>query len=230
MPRNATLIGSTGMTALIGRIPIKGQVEDPYPLKVIVGSDNLAANGLEIPGVDGMIFSGTAIGDWALSCVRGTLHSVTFVFDDGTIRTLSSDDQGVQRKEQQSAQAQGARPPPPGRLRHRQQGHPAATGGGPTMREVYDAHFEKTRQRRTEGARRERGVRGPGHAAVSLDGWTREAHSEIQQLFPRLPNPDLVLYVFPHLSPQGHPVPGYATSFPMYETVEYALPGEAEGW
>ncbi|WP_434113031.1 TIGR03752 family integrating conjugative element protein [Methylocaldum sp. GT1TLB] len=114
VPRNATLIGSTGMTALIGRIPIKGQVEDPYPFKVIVGSDNLAANGLEIPGVDGMIFSGTAIGDWALSCVRGTVHSITFVFDDGTIRTLSSDDQSLQRKEQQSAQAQGAPPPATG--------------------------------------------------------------------------------------------------------------------
>lgn len=102
--------------------------------------------------------------------------------------------------------------------------------GGPTMREVYDAHFEKTRQRRTEGARRERGARGAGDAALNLDGWTRGAHTEIQHLFPRLPNPDLVLYVFPHISPQGHPVPGYATSFPMYETVEYALPGEAEGW
>ena len=107
VPRNATLIGSTGMTALIGRIPIKGQVEDPYPFKVIVGAANLAANGLEIPGVDGMIFSGTATGDWALSCVRGQLLSVTFVFEDGTIRTLSSDDQTLQQKTQQSAQAQG---------------------------------------------------------------------------------------------------------------------------
>jgi integrating conjugative element protein (TIGR03752 family) len=107
VPRNATLIGSTGMTALIGRIPVKGQVEDPYPFKVIVGADNLAANGLSISGVDGMIFSGTATGDWALSCVRGQLLSVTFVFVDGTIRTLSADDQSLQQKSQQSAQAQG---------------------------------------------------------------------------------------------------------------------------
>lgn len=107
IPRNSTLVGSTGMTALIGRIPIKGNVDDPYPFKVIVGSDNLAANGLEIPGVDGMIFTGNALGDWTLSCVRGQIHSVTYVFEDGTIRTLSSDDQSLQQKSQQSAQASG---------------------------------------------------------------------------------------------------------------------------
>lgn len=107
LPRNATLIGSTGMTALIGRLAFKGNVEDPYPFKVIVGSDNLAANGLEIPGVDGMIFTGNAIGDWALSCVRGNITSVTFVFEDGTIRTLSSDDNSYQAKVKDSALAVG---------------------------------------------------------------------------------------------------------------------------
>ena len=92
VPRNATLIGSTGMTALVGRVPIQGQVRDPMPFKVITGKDNLAANGLRIPGVEGMIWSGTAIGDWTLSCVTGKLESVTFVFEDGTIQSLSSDD------------------------------------------------------------------------------------------------------------------------------------------
>ena len=91
VPRNATLVGSVGMTALVGRIPVQGQVLDPMPFKVITGRDNLAANGLRIPGVEGMIWSGTAIGDWTLSCVSGQLESVTFVFGDGTIRTLSSD-------------------------------------------------------------------------------------------------------------------------------------------
>jgi hypothetical protein len=91
VPRNATLVGSTAMTALIGRVPVKGQVEDPFPFKVLVGRDNLAANGLEIPDVNGMVFSGTAFGDWTLGCVRGTVKSVTFLFDDGTIRTVSAD-------------------------------------------------------------------------------------------------------------------------------------------
>ena len=95
IPRNATLIGSTAMTALVGRVPVKGQVHDPMPFKVIAGKDNLAANGLMIPGVQGMIWSGTAIGDWTLSCVSGQLESVTFVFEDGTIKTLSSDDNSL---------------------------------------------------------------------------------------------------------------------------------------
>ena len=96
VPRNATLIGSTAMTALVGRVPMQGQVRDPMPFKVITGADNLAANGLRVPGVQGMVWSGTAIGDWTLSCVTGRLDSVTFVFDDGTIRTLSSDDRQSQ--------------------------------------------------------------------------------------------------------------------------------------
>jgi integrating conjugative element protein (TIGR03752 family) len=96
VPRNATLIGSTAMTALVGRVPVQGQVRDPMPFKVITGADNLAANGLTVPGVQGMVWSGTAIGDWTLSCVTGRLDSVTFVFEDGTIRTISSDDRGNQ--------------------------------------------------------------------------------------------------------------------------------------
>jgi integrating conjugative element protein (TIGR03752 family) len=96
VPRNATLIGSTAMTALVGRVPIQGQVRDPMPFKVITGAENLAANGLRVPGVQGMVWSGTAIGDWTLSCVTGRVDSVTFVFDDGTIRTLSSDDRQSQ--------------------------------------------------------------------------------------------------------------------------------------
>ena len=92
VPRNATLVGTTGMTALVGRVPVQGQVQDPMPFKLISGKDNLAANGLRIPGIEGMIWSGTAIGDWTLSCVTGQLESVSFVFEDGTIQTLSSDD------------------------------------------------------------------------------------------------------------------------------------------
>ena len=108
VPRNSTLIGSTGMTALIGRIPKEGTVEDPFPFKVIVGKENLAANGIQIPGLDGMIFSGKATGDWTLSCVRGQMHSVTYVFADGTIRTLSSDDQqDVSQQGQNSEQSLG---------------------------------------------------------------------------------------------------------------------------
>ena len=95
VPRNATLLGSTALTALVGRVPVQGQVRDAMPFKVITGADNLAANGLTVPGVHGMVWSGTAIGDWTLSCVTGRLDSVTFVFEDGTIHTHSADSAGA---------------------------------------------------------------------------------------------------------------------------------------
>ncbi len=88
VPANSTLIGSVAMTALIGRIPVDGTVTDPYPFKVLVGPDNLTANGIELPGVAGAVMSGNASGDWTLSCVRGQIHTITFVFTDGTIRTV----------------------------------------------------------------------------------------------------------------------------------------------
>lgn len=88
IPQNATLIGSVAMTALVGRVPTGGSVTDPYLFKAIIGSDNLAANGLEMPGVAYSIISGTAVGDWTLSCVRGTVTSMTFVFEDGVISTF----------------------------------------------------------------------------------------------------------------------------------------------
>lgn len=62
---------------------------------------------------------------------------------------------------------------------------------------------------------------------VALHSLTyRDAIEPMNQRFARLPNPDLVMYVHPHLSKGGHPVPGYLTVFPMYERVEYAMPGE----
>jgi regulator of replication initiation timing len=88
IPENATLIGSIAMTALIGRVPVDGTVNDPYPFKVVIGPDNLAANGIALPDVAGAVASGIASGDWTLSCVRGEIRSFTFVFQDGTIRTL----------------------------------------------------------------------------------------------------------------------------------------------
>ncbi|MCW3662507.1 TIGR03752 family integrating conjugative element protein [Pseudomonas aeruginosa] len=108
VPTNSTLMGSVAMTALIGRVPIDGTVNDPYPFKVLVGADNLTANGIDIPDVAGAVFSGTASGDWTLSCVRGQVRSITFVFHDGTIRTVPDDRDGNQQNsQQQNAQSGG---------------------------------------------------------------------------------------------------------------------------
>lgn len=64
------------------------------------------------------------------------------------------------------------------------------------------------------------------HRQTMNDDYTRTQSSEIHQQFPRLPNPDMVMYVFPHLSAGHLPVPGYSTVFPFYHQVQYALPGE----
>ncbi|NWE92396.1 TIGR03752 family integrating conjugative element protein [Pseudomonas reactans] len=106
VPTNSTLMGSISMTALIGRVPIDGTVNDPYPFKVLIGRDNLTANGIDIPNVAGAVVSGTASGDWTLSCVRGQIRSVTFVFEDGTIRTLPKDDERGGNRQQDSSNTQ----------------------------------------------------------------------------------------------------------------------------
>lgn len=51
----------------------------------------------------------------------------------------------------------------------------------------------------------------------------------MRQRFARLPNPDLVMVVYPHLAQGRYPVPGYVTTFPMYEEIHYVLPGELQG-
>ena len=62
---------------------------------------------------------------------------------------------------------------------------------------------------------------------VSNVAYTRTASTEIRRQFQRLPNPDLVMYVFPHLAGTDPvPVPGYSTVFPLYQRVQYAMPGE----
>lgn len=97
--------------------------------------------------------------------------------------------------------------------------------GGPTMLEIYEQHGADLGRDGAGGARAQ--VRGRvGSEDADLYGYTRDAGSEIEQLFPRLPNPTLVMYVFPHLGEEGAPVPGYSTAVPMYERTEYALPGE----
>lgn len=98
---------------------------------------------------------------------------------------------------------------------------------GPTMKAIYERHIDEMNMRDPQVVRRKLGNRPLMTGEADLQGYSRDAFNEIDVLFPRLPNPTLVMYVFPHLSGDTHaPVPGYATAFPMYEQVEYALPGE----
>ncbi len=99
---------------------------------------------------------------------------------------------------------------------------------GPSMKAIYDQHIEEMNARDPLIIRKALGNRPIDDEHSSLHGYTRDAYTEIEAIFPRLPNPGLVMYVFPHLAGDEQvPVPGYATTFPMYEQVEYAMPGEA---
>ena len=87
IPSGATLAGSVTMSALIGRVPVNGVVKSPYPFKMIICGNNMAANGHHIPGISGAIIQGYTVGDMNLSCVKGYITTITFVFPDGTIST-----------------------------------------------------------------------------------------------------------------------------------------------
>lgn len=100
---------------------------------------------------------------------------------------------------------------------------------GPTMHEIYEQHFQRLGAHATHELRKSLGTRPlMGDGASTLTPLAAAAEA-LEPTFTRLPNPTLVLYVFPHLSSdERSPVPGYVTTFPLYERVEYALPGEVE--
>ena len=98
---------------------------------------------------------------------------------------------------------------------------------GTTMKTIYARHFSDIGMRDTMSVRTELKSRPLETDVADLAGYLRDAFNELDAHFPRLPNPTLVMYVFPHLVGEERvPVPGYATTFPMYRQVEYALPGE----
>lgn len=72
-----------------------------------------------------------------------------------------------------------------------------------------------------------RPLNDPAARTQEQKAYTRSAASEIQSQFVRLPDPDMVMYIFPHLAGSSPvPVPGYSTVFPLYTRVQYAMPGE----
>jgi conjugative transfer region lipoprotein (TIGR03751 family) len=101
--------------------------------------------------------------------------------------------------------------------------------GDQTMLDVWNNGGSVGTQQQLQEARDElrRPVLDPERLIDDQKAYTRTAANEIRTQFPRLPNPDLVMYVYPHLAgTQQTPVPGYSTVFPLYEKVQYALPGE----
>jgi len=99
---------------------------------------------------------------------------------------------------------------------------------GVTMEQIYRGHYERAGA--IGGTSNDVRSKLPLRAATEFDpGPARmDAQAQIERRFARVANPDLVMTVFPHLAKGKYPVPGYVTVFPMYESVEYLLPGEAD--
>ena len=99
---------------------------------------------------------------------------------------------------------------------------------GRTIKRIYDEHFSDIGMNGMLAARRSLNGRPVQSNDQDLSGFVRDAYNELDRHFPRLPNPTLVMYVFPHLAgAERVPIPGYATTFTLYRHVEYTLPGES---
>jgi conjugative transfer region lipoprotein (TIGR03751 family) len=64
---------------------------------------------------------------------------------------------------------------------------------------------------------------------VNYEGYTRNASNEVQNLFKPLENPQIPIYVFPHVALIGDEQlikPGYTTAFFLYKQNQFALASE----
>jgi conjugative transfer region lipoprotein (TIGR03751 family) len=105
---------------------------------------------------------------------------------------------------------------------------PVLPQGGPTMEDIYKNKMQDNDDAEGLDPAREKANAGwLGAADTRQYGYTRTANNELNNLFPKLPNPTLVMYVYPHLAGSDEaPVPGYSTAFTMYQEDHFALPGE----
>ena len=86
----SSIVYATALTSLVGRIPINGRIETPWRFKLISSGRNLTSRRFEVPGLEGVIWTGIAHGDYTLSCVSGTIDTISYVFDDGSVHTQRS--------------------------------------------------------------------------------------------------------------------------------------------
>lgn len=103
------------------------------------------------------------------------------------------------------------------------------TRGSPTVVDIYRGKAEQRTGERPDSPRQLLRSQSTARPVVDGDGDTSRYWSALEpmrQRFARVPNPDLVMVVYPHLARGQYPVPGYVTVFPMYEQAQYALPGE----
>ncbi|CAM3618676.1 TIGR03751 family conjugal transfer lipoprotein [Rouxiella silvae] len=101
--------------------------------------------------------------------------------------------------------------------------------GENTMLELWNNQQQNGKVMSLNPLRRSLNTLEQQHNQDAKIGYSRSQYNEISQQFPRLPNPDMVMYVYPHLVQGNTPVPGYSTVFSFYKQTHYALPGERTG-
>lgn len=95
IPDLSMLSGSRSITSLVGKIYPDKEIVEPQLFKLIVGRDNITANLTDLPTeIEGMIFEGYAVGDFTRRCITGNLIAATFIFEDGSIRSMYPGDPG----------------------------------------------------------------------------------------------------------------------------------------
>jgi conjugative transfer region lipoprotein (TIGR03751 family) len=100
--------------------------------------------------------------------------------------------------------------------------------GGPTMAQVYKQAMQKSSGSTLDVVRRK--VQSQNISDFQnlnnenyLSAYTRTSQNVINNLFPQIPNPELVMFVYPHLAEQNElPVPGYSTAFLLFKKTFYA--------
>jgi conjugative transfer region lipoprotein (TIGR03751 family) len=101
------------------------------------------------------------------------------------------------------------------RLHHLRQCHPNSE---PTMAEIYETAMQQSHQSSLAQIRSQLKNNNTCCASTDIDA---------THLFPILPNPQLVMYVYTHFSTQDEaPIPGYTSVFNLYEKMYYAMEGE----
>lgn len=100
-----------------------------------------------------------------------------------------------------------------------------ANPNAPTMKQVYEDYTGSNQEQIAE--RHATLMRRPAVVPADQQLGSPPYPERLDHLYPRLPNPDLFMYVRPHaVGVTGAPVPAYITRFSMYERQPYALPGE----
>lgn len=91
----------------------------------------------------------------------------------------------------------------------------------PTMKAIYDSKFNTQ-----EGLTRSDLQRDTGSILDENKNQGRRRPKQLIEDFYFLPNPVMKLYIYPHLTSAGTPVPGYSTAFRFYKSDQIALHGE----